>query len=156
MRSVNRILVISAVLASVGILIVFGALFLSRRIASHYQPEKRLLAPTVLPTLIPTLTLAPGQKAICTYYIQATSHETSPKGLALTLTDSGKTFTVDIGTLLILYCKAHNFHISASSSQDIFEGAGSKNYPIHLPLNAKGAFRVIRAGFGIIQVIGTE
>ncbi len=149
-------LVIGIALVSVGALIVFSGLFLSKIQFSQRQSEKPLPAPTVPPTLIPTPTLAPSQKAICTYYIQAMSHETSPKWLALTQTDSGKTFTVDIGTLLILYCKAYNFHFSTSSPQDIFEGAGSKNNPIHLPLNAICAFRVIRAGFGMIHVIGTE
>jgi len=139
-----------------GVLILLGGFYFYQQKSLRSQPEKRLLTPTVPPTLIPTLTFTPGQKAICTYYIQAISHEASPKGLALTQADSGKTFTVDIGTLLILYCKVHNFYISTSSPQDIFEGAGSPTLPIHLPANAIGAFRVIRAGLGTIQVTGTK
>ncbi len=156
MRSVNHVLTISTVLVSVGVLIVFGALFLSQQKASHYQPEKKLLAPTVPPILMPTPTLAPGQKAIYTFYIQTTDHKTSNEELTLNTSDTGKLLTVDIGTLIIVnFGRVGKFHLSASSPQAIFTNFGRPE-TIHLPNNALGAFRVHRSGFGTITVIETE
>src|SRR5436309_15845083 len=116
MRSVNRKLVIGIAIASVGVLIiVVSGLSLSKQKASYYQPEKRLPAPTVPLTFIPTPipTLAPDQiKAIYTFYIQATSRKTSTKGLGLKQSDTGKTFTIDTGTFISLDFGPGKFHVS--------------------------------------------
>ncbi len=154
MRSVNRLHVISIVLVSAGVLIVFGALFLSRQKSSHYQPEKRLHTPTALPTLIPTPTLAPGQiKATYTFYIQTTSYKTNSKGLGLNPSESGKSFIVDVGTAIYLEdFGIGRFHISQSSSQNIFTDPNPEKLPGSLPVDAIGGFRVYRSGFGTITV----
>ncbi len=142
-----------------GVLVLLGSLYLSKQKSSNSQPEERLLAPTTTYTylsLAPTPTLAPGQKAIYTFYIQATSHKADGKALNLTQTNTGKIFTVDIGTLISLNFGVGKFRIATSSPQDIFESAGSQKRPIHLPLNTIGAFRVIRTGFGTVTVIEAE
>src|SRR6266536_3612925 len=108
MRSVNRMLVISIILVSAGVLTVFGTLFLSRQKVSYYQPEKKFLVPTVLPTP----TLAPNQiKATYTIYIQSTPHIVGRGGLGLKQADSGKVFTVDIGTFISLDFGPGKFHV---------------------------------------------
>ncbi len=158
MRSVNRIQAIGIALVS-GALILFGTLFLPRQKASHYQPEKKFLAPTVLPTLIatPTPTLAPDQiKAIYTFYIQATSRKTSTKGLGLKQSDTGKTFTIDTGTFISLDFGPGKFDVSLSSPQDIFKCVGSECLPHSSPRNSISSFWVSRAGYGTIKVIEAE
>lgn len=128
----------------------------------HVTPNPNITAvphvstSTLTPSFAPTPTLAPGQKAIYTFYIQATSHTTDHSELVLTPSDTGKMFTADIGTLIILYFGMGIFHISHSSTHDIFEASGSKSNPIHLPLNSIGAFNIIRSGYGKITVIETE
>lgn len=116
-------------------------------------------APTFNPAnfaLTPTPTLAPGQKAIYSFYIQATSTITKSKGIDLTQSDTGKVFTVDIGTLLIVnFGRVGKSHVSALSPQAIFTNYGRPE-TIHLPNNALGAFRVYRAGFGTIRVTETD
>ncbi len=112
--------------------------------------------PTVLPTLMPTPTLALGQKAIYTFYIQATSHKTSNGELTLNTPDTGKIFTVDIGTLILVnFGRVGKFHVSASSPQTIFTSF-DRPETIHLPNNALGAFRIYRSGFGTLTVIEAE
>lgn len=124
---------------------LFGAIHLS-------NPLPIIAAPT--PTVLPTPTLSPGEKAICTFYIQATSHEASkPRGLALTQANSGKTFTVDIGTLLIVFCAEPYSRLSAISPQGIFTNYGTSG-TIHLPANATGSYTIYRAGSGTITVYG--
>ncbi len=111
---------------------------------------------TLTPSFAPTPTLAPGQKAIYTFYIQATTYTTSDKGLELEQSDTGKMFTVDIGTLIIVnFGRVSKFHVSASSPQAIFTNFGRPAI-IHLPNNALGAFRVYRAGLGTINVTETD
>ncbi len=155
MRSINCKLVIGIAVASVGFLIiVVNGLLLSKQKASHYQPEKKFLAPTDLPTFIPTPTLAPGQiKAIYTFYIQATSHKINSKGLGLNPSDSGKTFVVDIGTLIILRnFGMGRFYISQSSPQNIFTNPNPGKLPGSVPVNAIEDFGVFRSGYGTITV----
>jgi hypothetical protein len=131
--------------------------------ASHLLPVQHNPLPTasptvsptimLMPTLAPTPTLAPGQKAFYTFYIQATSHKASNEELTLNTPDTGKKFTVDIGTLLIVnFWRVGKFQLSASSPQAIFTNFGRPE-TIHLPNNALGAYRVYRSGFGTIQVI---
>ncbi len=108
-------------------------------------------------TPMPTSTLAPGQKAIYTFYIQATSHETSPKGFSLKQSDTGKTFTVDVGTFISLdFGVVGKFHVSLSSPQNIFKCVGSECLPHSSPENSITSFWVSRAGYGTITVTETE
>jgi len=152
----------------VGILFAAGALaYLLQRgpmisPATNTPPTKvGTTLPTSTPTQqvamynpMPTPTLAPGQKANYTFYIQATSHKTSPKVLGLAQTDTGKAFIVDIGTFIIVnFGRVGKFQLSQSSPQDIFKGAGSKYQRINLPNNAIGAYTVIRAGSATITVV---
>ncbi len=130
-------------------------------------PQSNFVQPT--PIIFPTVTLmsapksrptprptfAPDQiKATFTFYIQATSHKPNPpKVFSLTQADSGKTFTVDIGTLIIVnFGRVGKFQTSQLSPQAIFTNFGSPGV-IHLPNNALGAFSVFREGFGTITVI---
>jgi hypothetical protein len=127
---------------------------------NHQPPAKRFSHPTATPTILmtirPTPTLASGQKAIYTFYIQATSHKTSNGELTLNTPDTGKILTVDIGTLILVnFGRVGKFHVSASSPQTIFANFGRPE-TIHLPNNALGAFRVYRTGFGTITVIEAE
>ena len=111
---------------------------------------------TLTPSSAPTPTLASGQKATYTFYFQVTSHTTTDKALELKQADTGKVFTVDIGTLIIVnFGRVSKFHISSSSSQAIFTNLGRPEI-IHLPNNALGAFRVYRAGVGTINVTETD
>lgn len=107
------------------------------------------------PSFAPPPTLASGQKAIYTFYIQATSYKANNKELILTMSDTGKIHTADIGTLIIVNLgRPGKFQVSASSPQAIFTNSGRPEI-IHLPNNALGAFRVYRTGIGIISVTET-
>ena len=132
--------------------------FLMSIIKFNPQAEKSPIIPKTTQTCLPmppTPTLAPGQKALYTFYIQATSNQSSQE-LVLSQSDTGKVFTADIGTLIILQqFGISNSHISHVSPQDIFKNFGSPE-TIHLPNNALGAFRVYRAGCGTITVYGTN
>src|SRR5260221_9158678 len=98
-------------------------------------PAQLAVSPTVLPTLISTPTLAPGQKAIFTFYFQATAHKISNEELTLNASDTGKILTVDIGTLIIVnFGRVAKFQVSASSPQAIFTNFGRPE-TIHLPIN---------------------
>ena len=146
-----------------GILLVAIALVLvfQQQSVSPTLTNQSTLTPTSTPIpslnptyflLTPTPTLAPGQKAIYTFYIQASSHKSSQE-LVLSPSDTGKEFTVDIGTLIILeHFGVINIHISQFSHQAIFENFGSPE-TIHLPNNALGAFRIYREGLGTITVV---
>ncbi len=152
MRSANRMLVISVAFVCAGVLIVLGTLFLSSQKAPQYPPEKKFLATTVPPTLTPTL--APGQiKAIYTFYIQASPHNAWRRVLGLTQTDTGKVFTVNIGTFISLDFGPGKFYVSLSSPQDIFKCVGSGCLPHSSPMNSIFSSWVTRAGFATIQVI---
>jgi hypothetical protein len=84
--------------------------------ASHQSPTQHTVqpsaTPTILPMLIPTPTLAPGQKAIYTFYIQTTPHKiVFPRGMGIHQSDTGKVFTVDIGTLIdVNFGRVGKFH----------------------------------------------
>lgn len=158
----SKIVLTCAALAAIAALFILSAL---QRSSSTKQPKTTYSTPSVSPSLAPSLapstfapspTLAPGQKAIYTFYIQATSHKTSSKGLGINPSDTGRTFTVDIGTLLILRnFGIGNFHVSLSSPQDIFAGP-STGLPKSLPFNAIDTQGVFRAGFGTITVVETK
>ena len=150
-KPVSPILAFAVILVClVGILSIVIFVSQSNRKSSQ---QLAITQPIPSPTPSNTPTLAASQKTICLFNIQATSHKTSPKALSLTRADTGRTFTVDMGTLLILFCTVPNFHVSSSSPQNIFAGPSGT---IHLPNNAIGAYRVFRAGFGTITVTGTE
>ncbi len=138
-----------------GVLILLGIYFYKQK---SFQPQldKRLLVPITSPSLIPTPTLAAGQKDIYTFYIQATSYKASNEELTLNMSDTGKIHTADIGTLIIVnFGRVGKFHVSASSPQAIFTNS-SQPETIHLPNNTLGAFRVYRSGFGTITIIEAE
>jgi hypothetical protein len=123
--------------------------------ANHQLPVQHNPQPT-LQALLPTPTLASGQKAIYTFYIQATPHNAKNEELTLNTPDTGNKFTVDIGTLIIVnFWRIGKFHVSASSPQAIFTNVGRPE-TIHLPNNALGAFSVYRSGLGTITVIETK
>jgi hypothetical protein len=104
----------------------------------------------------PAPTPAPGQKAIYTFYIRATSHESSPrKAIALTQADTGNVFSVDAGTLILLRFAPGKFTVSTSSPQDMFKCVGSECLPHSSPGNTIAAFWV-HAGSGTIQVVEAE
>jgi len=103
--------------------------------------------------ITPTQTLTNDQKASYIFYFETTNTETAKKILSIKKSDTGKLFKVNIGTLIILDLGNGKYQISYDSLQNIFEGAGSKTRPIHLPMNAKGAFRIKNAGTGKIIVI---
>jgi hypothetical protein len=159
----NTILIVAVLFVIVLLYIIYAVNNASTLVHPKIAYSTSSASPTPAPSfnpayflLTPTPTLAPGQKAVYTFYIQATSHKTSNGELTLNPSDTGKVFTTDIGSLIILHFGGGNFHISDSSPQDILEAAGSKHSPIHLPLNSIGAFNIVRLGFGTITVIETE
>lgn len=146
-------------IALVGVLTIFSVIGFFLYSVPHLQLENKPPSPTLSPTIIPTLTptIAPSKiEATYTFYIQTTSHKTSNGELTLNTIDTGKTLTVDIGTLIIVnFGRVGKFYISASSPQAIFTNF-SRQETIHLPNNALGAFRIYRSGFGTITIIEVE
>ncbi len=161
----------------IGVVLLIGALpFIQRALSRfnfsstkspkstsvHVVSFPTITAPTVpisvlTPSFAPTPTLAPGQKAIYTFYIQTTSHTTSRKVLSLKQSDTGKMFTVDIGTFISLdFGVVGRFHVSLSSPQDIFKCIGSECLPHSSPENSISSFWVSHAGYGTIKVIVAE
>src|SRR5947209_5497481 len=107
-----------------GALILLGIYFYKQQ---SFQPQldKRLPVPITAPSLIPTPTIAAGQKAIYTFYIQASFYKTSNEQLTLNMSETGKIHTADIGTLIIVnFGRVGKFHVSASSPQAIFTNSG--------------------------------
>ncbi len=141
------------------LLIRFGEIDLTRLFPKTAHQQEKLSSPQlspvsiIIPSFAPTPTLAPNQKAIYTFYMQTTIHQTSPKGLILHQSDTGKVYTVDIGTVIFIGFGGDNYRISSSSPQGIFEVPKGE---VHLPANAMGLFRVIRVGFGTITVTEEE
>src|SRR5215472_7485747 len=97
-----------------------GSLFGVNHPSPAQQPLQPTATPTVLPIFMPTPTLAPGQKAIYTFYIQASPRQTIDTGLSLSPSDAGKVIHVNTGALLIIGFGLRNFHVSTSSQQNIF------------------------------------
>lgn len=153
--SLKQFLPLIGISLCLGVLILLG-IYISKQKSFQPQLDKRLPIPITSPSLIPTPTLAAGQKAIYTFYIQATSYKASNEELTLNMSDTGKIHTVDMGTLIIVnFGRVGKFRVSASSPQAIFTNSGRPE-TINLPNNALGAFRVYRSGFGTIKVIETE
>jgi hypothetical protein len=148
-----------------GILLAAGALILvfrqqsvSPTLTNQSTPPPTLTpAPTLNPKsflLTPTPTLAPKQKAVYTFYIQATSNKTNRKGLGIKQSDTGKVFTVDIGTLVIVnFGRVGKFQVSVSSPQDIFKCVGAECLPHSSPSNAIFSSWVSHEGFATITVV---
>ncbi len=167
---------IVAITAIIGVVLLIGASpFITRALSrfnfSSTKPPKStsvhvISFPTITahtvpisaltPSFAPTPTLAPGQKAIYTFYIQASSHTTSGKGLGLQQADTGKMFTIDTGTFISLDFGPGKFEVSLSSPQDIFKCIGSECLPHSSPENSISSFWVSHAGYGTITVIEVE
>ena len=161
MKNINKSLLYDIGIIVGAIVLVFSP-FLIRK--TFLKPNEILLAPTITPipaiispTFGPTPTLAPGQKAIYTFYIQTTSHGTANKTLHLNPSDSGKTFTVNIGAYIILSnFSGGGFHVSSVSPQNIFTPPVSTSLPNSVPFNAIGVLGVFHPGFGTIVVAETK
>lgn len=118
-RRRSRVIVITITLIA---LLVFIVLIVFQYKTSNFQLKHKLPAQIALSMIVPTPTLAPGQKAIYTFYIHATSHKTSYKGLGIHSSDSGKIFIVDMGTLVdVDFGRIGNFHVTVTSPQNIFQ-----------------------------------
>lgn len=109
---------------------------------------------TPIPKPKPSLT--PGQRAVYTFYIRATSHKiTTPKGLGINASDSGKTFTVDIGTFVdVDFGRNGNFKVTVTSPQNIFQCSGSC-IPHSSPVYSIYSDGITHSGFATIQVVET-
>lgn len=142
--------------------LLIGGLYLYQLKRSQPLHEENL----PIPKIIPTLTLAPGQIAIYTFYIQGSSQYDPIGTLKLKKSDARKTFKVDTGTLIFLQFGVGKFHISTSSPQAIFFKRSDNlsslpaNYQyrrlLGLPKNAIEALEVVRSGFGTIIVTETN
>ncbi len=144
------------------IILLFAGISLYKQLSSKPPTKKTVVtrtsnsSPTPLlttPTYYPTPTFAPGQKAIYTFYIQASSRKIKPKVLGLNPSDSGKTFAVDIGTVILLKnFGIGKFHLSVSSPQHIFTDPNPGVLPASVPFGTLDVLSVFHAGFGTILV----